>query len=391
MFVAHVGSGILEGARAASCTGGDDACTAPVGSLPPSLQKWYFTSGTVAIDTFRLERAFKLEGTRFDHSSVFGARAAWNGYQHIGLTGNKKVDMYAKQAIEEGLDRLSSDGKTDYFDKPNESGMYSLDSNKPSELCISCFADHNLDVNTDCGITQDQSNLCTKLQLKKSDGGILMLNIQNLSADLMESFLDFKMNYYVKEEIGHKIAGISEDPEAVREYREIISDILSHPSYITRVYMSDKEYHSHSKIVAASMIKLIKSIEDVDDNIKAETKAVKRYIDILSIYNKLFGIEDIMKKYNINHYYEDLGMIVHPEYRKLGICYFEAEARRLMCKEHNIPLTGAWCTSGFAQKVCEKGNWDTAFEISYNKLGSLLGVDIQGVPSTCKYMAIKVQ
>ncbi|XP_052759378.1 uncharacterized protein LOC113513768 [Galleria mellonella] len=229
-----------------------------------------------------------------------------------------------------------------------------------------------------------------KLQLKRRDGSIVRLGIQYLSIDLMDLFLDLKMNYFVKEEIGHRIAGISEYPEAVKEYREILTNMFKHPSYITRIYTIDDEFNSKTKIVAASMMKLIKSNEDSDDNIHANTKALRRYIDILSTYNKLFSIEDIMSMYNVDCYYEDLGMIVHPEYRTLGICHFEEEARRLMCKIHKIRLTGAWCTTRASQKICEERNWDTAFEISYKKLGSLLGVNIKDAPAMCKYMAIKI-
>ncbi|XP_031765367.2 uncharacterized protein LOC116412996 [Galleria mellonella] len=236
--------------------------------------------------------------------------------------------------------------------------------------------------------------ICNKLMLRNSkDGSIIRLRIEDLSQDIFEEFLDFTMNYFVKEEITHKIAGIIKDPEAMKEYREISTEIFKSPSIITKLYIIDDETNCNGKIVGASMTKLITSVEDTDDDIIAKTEAMKRYVHILTTFNKMYGIADVMRTYNVNCYLEDLGMIVHPEYRSIGIALFEEEARLLICKQLNIPLAGAWCTSRKSQKIGKERHWITAFETPYKKIESLLGISFDGIdiPPTCKYMVYKIE
>ncbi|XP_031765354.2 uncharacterized protein LOC116412993 [Galleria mellonella] len=230
----------------------------------------------------------------------------------------------------------------------------------------------------------------TKLQIQNKKD-LLRLRVQDLTMDLLEDVLDFNMNYFVKEEIFHKISGISEDPEAVKEYKEIISQVIMKPNYSTKVYIIDDYSNPNTgKIVAVSMMKIVSSHEDLNYNIQTKTEAVRRLLNIKSTCYKLFSIEDVKKMYNVDRYYEDTGLAIHPEYRSLGIINFENTLRRVTCREDNIRLIGAWVTMLTAQKAYQNNNYNTAFDISYKKLVSILGINFEGVPTMCKYMTLKL-
>lgn len=64
--------------------------------------------------------------------------------------------------------------------------------------------------------------------------------------------------------------------------------------------------------------------------------------------------------------------------------------RRMQCKEHGIPIHGAWMTSYGTQKAGERDGWITVYEIDYQELGPKHGVTFKKGPPSCKYMIARI-
>lgn len=54
-----------------------------------------------------------------------------------------------------------------------------------------------------------------------------------------------------------------------------------------------------------------------------------------------------------------------------------------------MPITCALVTTLGSQKAAERDGWETAFEIPYEELGTILGVHFEDVPLMCKFMIAK--
>lgn len=58
----------------------------------------------------------------------------------------------------------------------------------------------------------------------------------------------------------------------------------------------------------------------------------------------------------------------------------------MICKAHNVPMTGAWMTTEITQKAAAVTGWETVHEIAYNYLAKKYDVYFPNAPPTLKYM-----
>ncbi|XP_053607853.1 uncharacterized protein LOC128673789 [Plodia interpunctella] len=222
----------------------------------------------------------------------------------------------------------------------------------------------------------------------KKDGSIMNVKVQTVPKDRFEDFIDLKMNHFVKDEITYKVSGINDNPEAVKECRAVLKNMMSQRAVHIHGYFREDEAE-HSELIGASSLILI-SKDDPLEEITVKTKEMKRFFEIVRAWNLLYKYDEVFKRYGIDCFYQDAGLVIHPKYRLLGIAKYEALVRRLVCIAHGVPATGAWCTMLGSQRASTLDDWDTLFEMSYDELASRLGVQFNDPPPSCKYMAVKV-
>lgn len=63
----------------------------------------------------------------------------------------------------------------------------------------------------------------------------------------------------------------------------------------------------------------------------------------------------------------------------------------MICKEHNIPIHGAWTTSYGTRKAAERDGWETVCEVPIEEFGRKYGVTFESdVPPTFKFMIARI-
>ncbi|KAG6450273.1 hypothetical protein O3G_MSEX006468 [Manduca sexta] len=226
----------------------------------------------------------------------------------------------------------------------------------------------------------------SRFSAKAKDGTVLKFRIQAMTEDRKEDLMNLLMTHYVPEESMHRCLGIPKNPEAMAEVLEIYKDLWSEkPNHNLTICVSDDETETRSELFGASLI-ILETREGKSKEIIHYNPVTELLKESIKIYKYLSMKYNIFEKHDIDKYYYGGGVVVHPKCRGLGIAQEFLRVRRLVCKEHNIPMTGAWMTSFGTQKAAVRDNWETAYELNTEDIGKEVGVEFENVPPTFMYM-----
>ncbi|XP_049868713.1 uncharacterized protein LOC126368664 [Pectinophora gossypiella] len=221
----------------------------------------------------------------------------------------------------------------------------------------------------------------------KPGGVIVKLRIQDLSEHQHEELLDFFEKYFICDENFLKGSGIYKSKDAKEEFRFIFSHLLKDNKMHSVVCCPDEgsgpqpivgfsgmylETEEHSKVVEESQI---------------QTPEVKKLFHILTTANDLFIATE---KLGISKYYSGRGIVVHPDYRGLGIAKEIVKGRRVISKEHGAQATGAWMTSLGTQIAAERDRWEVVYQMPFKKFGEMVDIDFDAAPPILKMMVARV-
>ncbi|KAG6450271.1 uncharacterized protein LOC115443604 [Manduca sexta] len=223
----------------------------------------------------------------------------------------------------------------------------------------------------------------SRFSAKSKDGKVLKFRIEAMTDDRKEDLMNLLMTYFVPEESMHRGPGIPKSPEAMAEILEVYKDLWSVKSNQNlTICVSDDETESRSELLGASLIAL-ETREEEKTHYNPITEVIKKSI---KVYTCLATKYNVFEKHDLDEFYNGRGVVVHPKCRGLGIAQEFLRVRRLVCKEHSIPMTGAWMTSFGTQKAAIRDNWETVFEINTEDFGKEVGVKFENVPPTFLYM-----
>ncbi|XP_026724830.1 uncharacterized protein LOC113491853 [Trichoplusia ni] len=230
-----------------------------------------------------------------------------------------------------------------------------------------------------------------KTRVKKRDGSFLNLCFFGVPKDRIDDLVEFQMNNYVSYELTYRISGLPYSKEALTEYRDILKSKLSDPSTFTLVCCEEKDNKILPKIIASDSVRLIKQGEpynnDIPPNLK--TTEVKNYFRILRDWNNLFPVPDLMKKYNLDCFFDGQGTAVHRDYTGNGIVYHSMSIRRQVCQTLGVPMAGAWLTTVATEKATKRTGWEVVHETSREQLEKVLNLTLESTPSTYKYSILR--
>ncbi|XP_026725673.1 uncharacterized protein LOC113492391 [Trichoplusia ni] len=178
-------------------------------------------------------------------------------------------------------------------------------------------------------LSRNANVIMKRTTVKKRDGTVLNLCFFDLPKDRIEDLVEFQMNNFVRYELTFRISGLPDSKEALLEYRDILRNKLSDPSAFTFICCEERDNQVLPKIIASDSMRLIKRGEpDKDDMLtNFKTKEVKNYFRILRDWNNLYPVPDLMKKYNLEYFFDGQGTAVHHDYKGNGIVYHKMVLR----------------------------------------------------------------
>ncbi|XP_063530799.1 uncharacterized protein LOC134741838 [Cydia strobilella] len=210
-------------------------------------------------------------------------------------------------------------------------------------------------------------------QATRNDGSLVKLRIQDLPENRIDDAVHLYIKYYIHDETLLKMAGISQNPKAVKEYQLLISELIKDPTSLTMICCEDEDDGNVRQIVGVSLMTLtVVERQDLFRKLQPETDEMRLYLQWENIYH--FDLLKEMKEQQIASFHDDIGLIVHPRFRKLGIATEFVRARRSACVAYNVAATGALTTAIGTKKIVEKDHWDTIKEFKLDDLGQHYGV-----------------
>ncbi|XP_068630776.1 uncharacterized protein [Battus philenor] len=203
----------------------------------------------------------------------------------------------------------------------------------------------------------------SEFERQAEDGRTLNFVIKDISEDMWKTAVEFMLGSYIQEDVWWKTAGTAEDPEAIQEYRVLLTSIVEQKMSLA-CFLTEKDGAGHT-LVGVNMCMPQEKGRFVE-HIPPKSQAG---IMSLRMFSEATKFTVIFDKYNVNNYLMGAGLSVAPEYRGLGIAVELLKARKSLAKELGFQVTGGIFTSAFAQKAAEKAGMECLFKISYNEFG----------------------
>ncbi|CAG9786457.1 unnamed protein product [Diatraea saccharalis] len=200
----------------------------------------------------------------------------------------------------------------------------------------------------------------SRFTVTRSDGSTVKLRIQDMPLEYLDAVVDMHSEYFTKDEPYHRAAGVYKSEHAKAESRELMKTALEH-------------LQSHVDICCV----------DDDPDVIGELAGVSA----THITNKTMDLGDIQ---NVEKFYDDLFILVHPDFRRLGIAKEFVKNRRTVCKLENIAVTASWMSSWGTQKAGEQDGWQTVVVLCNEEIGKRFDVVFEDAPPTNKYMLTRV-
>ncbi|KAG6450270.1 uncharacterized protein LOC115443599 [Manduca sexta] len=225
----------------------------------------------------------------------------------------------------------------------------------------------------------------SRFSAKSRDGTVLKLRIEDMPEDRIEDVTKLLMTHYAPEESLHKGSGVPKNPEAMAELLKLYKESWNEKPHQITICVSDDETDTNSELLGASLM-VLETKEEAFKEITyddANTEEIKKFLEIMKCLSAKYNV---FEKYDLDEFYDGRGVVVLPKCRGLGIAQEFFRVRRLMCKEHNIPMTGAWMTSFGTQKAAIRDNWETVCEMNTEDFEKEVGVKFEKVPPTCIFM-----
>ncbi|XP_063361756.1 uncharacterized protein LOC134650753 [Cydia amplana] len=225
-----------------------------------------------------------------------------------------------------------------------------------------------------------------RFETKPKDGTALKLRIQDLPPARADEALELRLTQFAADEVVHKAAGITKNPEAVESYKEYLNLLKQDPSYSTVICCEDNGDDA-GDILGVSSISLAKEDFNWDQILEMIKKDGPEEIrKLTAVFKSTSDMYKPVKELNLKEYLEDHSILVMPGYRCCGIAQQFLKTRRLQCAELGVLKTGGWMTGYGTQIAAERDGWETVFEVKYDDLAREHNLVFEDAPPTMKYM-----
>ncbi|CAG9584812.1 unnamed protein product [Danaus chrysippus] len=223
----------------------------------------------------------------------------------------------------------------------------------------------------------------SRFQVEKN-GSVIKFRIQDAPPDRKEDVVDFIMTHSLRDEAFYKAAGIVNNDEAKTEFMEMSKMFFDKQPHLISICCIDDDSDTVGEIIGLSIVIVSKTTDNFDDfakHLQIKTKEMKNLFDAAKVMFEYTG-----SKNDYVQCHEGRGVVVRPDYRRMGIANEFIRLRKSLCIEDSLPMTCAWMTSIGTQKAAEKYGWKTFAEVSVDELEQKTGLIFDTNVSTFKLM-----
>ncbi|KAI8428996.1 hypothetical protein MSG28_007585 [Choristoneura fumiferana] len=216
-------------------------------------------------------------------------------------------------------------------------------------------------------------------------GGTMKFVVEDISEAMWSTAVEFMLGNYIKEDVWWSTAGTARDPEAVQEYRVLLTSIIKQKMSVA-CFLAEGDGFGQT-LVGVNMCIPQKKGYFVDHN-PPKTKAG---LLSLRMFAEAMKVPVIYDKYGVGEYLMGTGLSVAPEYRRLGIATKLLMARIKLAKSLGIRATGGIFTSAAAQQVAEKAGMECLYSIPYIKFGKRCNIQFNDNTENLKIFGKKTE
>ncbi|XP_013142935.1 PREDICTED: uncharacterized protein LOC106106822 [Papilio polytes] len=216
----------------------------------------------------------------------------------------------------------------------------------------------------------------TRFERKRKDGSLVKLRIQDTPESVVKNVVEFMIKYFPAQETFQKAAGVSTSPEAMTEYRAMLEEFIVPFGLVICCHDDTEEVGE-----VLGMTAVDKYQEEPFDLNQVKSEEMRKFFKMTQECENL--VKPITNEFN--NYHAGKGLLVHPDYRGLGIASELVKIRRLMMIEQNVSLSCTWMSAYGSQKAAEKDNWEIVYEVNSEELGKKYDVVFEDAPPTFKF------
>ncbi|XP_063533566.1 uncharacterized protein LOC134743870 [Cydia strobilella] len=225
-----------------------------------------------------------------------------------------------------------------------------------------------------------------RFETKSKDGTALKLRIQDLPSERVDEAMELRLKHFVADEVVHKAAGITKNPEAVEAYKEYLNMLKQDPRRSTVICCEDIGDDA-GDILGVSGVSLVKEDFNWDQILEMIKKnCLEEARKLTAVFKATSDMYQPVKELNLKKYLDDDTVLVMPGYRGCGIAQQFLKTRRLQCAELGVLKTGGWMTGYGTQIAADRDGWETVFEVKYEDLAREHDLVFEDAPPTMKYM-----
>ncbi|XP_026485907.1 uncharacterized protein LOC113393306 [Vanessa tameamea] len=217
------------------------------------------------------------------------------------------------------------------------------------------------------------------------DGRTLAFIIEDIPEVLWSTAVEFMLGNYIREDVWWTTAGTAEDPQAIEEYRVLLTSIVKQKMSLA-CFLTESD-GKERKLVGVNMCMVQEKERFVEHN-PPKTKAG---LLSLCMFSEAMKVTAIYDKNDVSKYLMGAGLSVSPEYRGHGVAVELLKCRMLLAKEVGLKVTGGIFTSASAQRSAEKAGMECVYHIPYKQFGEQCKIDFNSTTKDLKIFAIKVE
>ncbi|KAK7590898.1 hypothetical protein V9T40_002511 [Parthenolecanium corni] len=169
-----------------------------------------------------------------------------------------------------------------------------------------------------------------RFQAKSSTGKSFSFRVEDLTPDRQDEAWKFFVDHYLVDEPIAKTLGVPEDEAAVASVEYSGRELMK--QNVSLIAVLD-EPGPNPKLIAVHIKAVISKGEELPQPPKKINSLVDRY-NLITMYFRE-GI-DVCQELDCDIYYDDFGLCVHKDYRRLGVADNMFEASRLYAMEFKI-------------------------------------------------------
>lgn len=185
----------------------------------------------------------------------------------------------------------------------------------------------------------------------KESNEIVNYKVVLLLSKYFDESLDMLLKYYVKDETFCRSKRLCEKKEALEMCSEAWSVALEQ-------HLSIGCFKEGSNKLIAVNVMIIAHFDDEDFCLNQQ-----ELVDILEVLTYTSKQFNPFEHYKVSKYLTDYGLLVHPDYRKLGIATEMLKARIPMMKELGIELTASDFTGTGSQIAAMRAGYTETYSI----------------------------